>query len=104
METINKLQAYSMMKMSSGRMFTATFIKKNGEVRVLNGKTKVLKAIKGEGGKGLQYNPLQKLLLPVFDMQVARKLAESEQHKAWRSINLQTLEHLRINGCEYVVI
>lgn len=91
MNMINKLEAYAKMRTSSGKVFTATFIKKDGTVRNLNGRIGVKK---GVTGKGMRYKPLQKLLLPVYDM----------QKKAFRMINLDTMEHLKINGQEYMVI
>lgn len=105
MQKITKLEAYSKMKLSKGQAFTVDFIKKDGSIRKMNCKTNIKKLIKGEEGKGLQYNPLQKLLLPVVDLQELAKLRKEEgnEYRAWRSVNLQTVLHLKIDGREYMV-
>lgn len=106
MQTITKLEAYSKMKLSKGQAFTVDFIKKDGSIRKMNCKTNIKKLIKGDEGKGLQYNPLQKLLLPVVDLQELAKLRKEEgnEYRAWRSVNLQTVIHLKIDGREYIVV
>lgn len=106
MTRITRLEAYSKMKLSKGQAFTVDFIKKDGSMRKMNCKTNIKKLIKGEEGKGLQYNPLEKLLLPVVDLQELARLRKEgdNEYRAWRSINLQTVIHLKIEGKEYMVI
>ena len=106
LKRISKLEAYSMMKLSKGKAFTVDFIKKDGSTRKINCKTNIQKLIKGDEGKGLQYNPLKKLLLPVVDLQELARIRKEEDNefRAWRSISLETVYHLKINGEEYTVI
>ncbi len=105
MKTISRLEAYSMMKNSKGKAFTVDFVKKDGSNRKMNCKTNIKKLIKGAEGKGLQYNPLEKLLLPVVDLQELAKLRKEEdnEYRAWRSISLDTVFHLNINGKQFKV-
>ena len=73
-----------------GRVFSATFVKKDGTIRVMNCRRGVSK---GVTGVGLKFNPQDKQLLGVFDMQ-------KDQH---RFINLQTLSQIRAGGEVYEV-
>jgi len=69
----------------NGRIFSATFIKKDGTERRINARRGVSKGVKGQG---MSFDPASKGLLVVFDMQ---KLA-------YRMINLFTLKQINING------
>jgi hypothetical protein len=74
----------------NGKIFGATFIKKDGTIRVMNCRRGVSKDVTGVG---LKFNPQDKQLLGVFDMQ-------KNQH---RFINLQTLSQIRHGGQVYEV-
>ena len=87
---ISKVVATELINKSKGKIFTATFRKKNGELRVMNCRIGVSK---GVNGKGMNYNPSLKGLKPVFDM----------QKKEWRTINLESILQLNINKRNYVV-
>lgn len=67
------------------KIFTATFIKKDGTTRVMNCQLGVKKHLKGGEQK---FNPIEKNLLTVFDM----------QKKEYRMINISTLITLKANG------
>jgi hypothetical protein len=69
---------------SHNKIFTATFIKKDGSVRVMNCRRGVKKGVKGVG---MSYDPYQKNLLPVYDMQKG----------AFRMINISTIQELKSN-------
>ena len=76
---------------TNGQIFSAVFIKKDGEKRLMNCRTKVHKYVKGVG---LKFKPQDIGLMTVFDL-----------HKgAYRFINLKTLESLKIGGVEYIII
>ena len=75
-------------ELAGNNIFTATFVKKNGEVRVMNCRLNVKKHLKGGG---LKYDAKARNLLPVFDM----------QKEAYRMINISTLIELKINGEVY---
>jgi pyruvate/2-oxoglutarate/acetoin dehydrogenase E1 component len=87
---ISKVVATELINKSRGRIFTATFLKKNGELRAMNCRVGVNK---GVNGKGMNYNPSLKGLKPVFDM----------QSKQWRTINLESIVELSINKENYMV-
>lgn len=87
---INRLEAYVKMRATDGQIFTARFIKKDGTRRSINCRLGVIREVKG---KGMKYNPLQRLLLPVFDMQISE----------YRMINLNTMYSLIIDGIQYSV-
>ena len=76
------------VEQAGNSIFTATFVKKNGDVRVMNCRLNVKKHLKG--GE-LKYDAKARNLLPVFDM----------QKKEYRMINISTLTKLKINGQVY---
>lgn len=67
------------------KIFTATFVKKDGTTRVMNCQLGVKKYLKGGEQK---FNPIEKNLLTVFDMQKGE----------YRMINISTLITLKANG------
>ena len=74
-----------------GRIFSATFEKKDGSIRIINCRLKVQKGITG---KGLKFSPTEKSLIVVYDM-----------HKQdYRMINLNTLIEAQVNGQIYKFI
>ncbi len=73
---------------NKGQIFSAQFIKKNGEIRDMVCRLGVVKHLKG--GE-LKYDAKARNLLPVFDM----------QKKAYRMINISTLRQLKISGQVY---
>jgi hypothetical protein len=64
-------------------IFSVEFIKKDGSLRRMKCRLNVKKGVKGVG---MSYNPIDKGLLPVFDMD---KLA-------FRMININTITRLKI--------
>jgi len=75
-------------ELAKGQIFSAVFIKKNGDVRTMTCRLKVTKHLKG--GE-LAYDAESRGLLPVFDM----------NKQAYRTINVNTLVSLTINGQSY---
>lgn len=84
-------------KTKGGKIFTIEFTKRsNGENRVMNCRRGVQKGVKGVG---LKFNPEEKELLVVYDMQ---KLEEGKDEKgAFRMVNLSDLISLRMDGKHY---
>jgi len=70
---------------NDGRIFSATFVKKDGTIRTINCRRKVTK---GVTGKGLAFKPSDKGLMVVFDM----------VNDGFRMINLNTLIEAKVNG------
>lgn len=66
------------IKKTNGKIFSVTFVKKDGTIRKMTARLGVKKDIKGVG---LSFNPTAKQLVVVFDM----------QKRAYRMINLQTI-------------
>ncbi len=79
-----------LVKLIDSEIFTATFIKKSGELRTMNCRKHVKKHL--AGGK-LKYNAIERNLLPVFDM----------QKQAYRMINIETLQNIKARGKEYSI-
>ena len=67
--------------------FHVEFIKKDGSLRKMNCRLNVKK---GVNGKGMAYNPIEKGLLPVWDV----------QKNAFRMLNINTITKLKIKGEE----
>ena len=90
MKTITKETAKKYIYATNGKIFSAVFTKKDGERRLMNCRLKVKKYVKGVGRK---FEPSERGLIGVFDLQ-------KDQH---RFINLETLESLKIKGIEYTI-
>jgi len=85
---MNKEQLFK--EITSGKIFTAEFIKKDNSRRVINCRTNVKKFT---NGKGLNFDPIVRNLLPVYDLKV----------KDYRFINLSTLISVTIKGQKYFI-
>lgn len=87
---ISKDEAKQLIKDTKGKFFTVTFTKKDGSKRVMNARLGVKAYLKG--GE-LPYNPEDKGLLPVFDV----------QKREYRMININTISNLKIGSNDYEV-
>lgn len=90
LEVITPEQAVELIDNSKGKMFDITFQKKDGTIRRMNARTQVKK---GVTGAGLKFNPREKGLIPVFDV----------QKDGFRMINLSSLRSLRIDRKKYII-
>ena len=75
---------------TNGKIFSAIFIKKDGEKRRIVCRRGVSKYVTG---KGLGFNPATRSLIGVFDM----------HKKAYRFINTNTLEQITVQGKTYTI-
>ena len=76
-ETLEKIQT------AENTIFSCTFIKKDGSVRKMLCRLNVKK---GVNGVGMAYDPIEKGLIPVWDLQA----------NAFRIINMNTITSLKI--------
>jgi len=76
-------QTLAEIQKAENTIFSVTFTKKDGTVRTMVARLNVKKGVKGTG---MAYNPIEKGLLPVWDM----------QKNAFRMINLKTVTELKI--------
>jgi len=84
-------EAYEYIIQNKGKLFSVIFIKRtNNETRKMLCRLGVTKYLKGGD---LPYNPKEKNLLAVFDM----------QKKEYRMINFDTLLELKIKGQTYKI-
>lgn len=88
-ETAKQL-IFDTLKINNGQVFGVTFIKKDGSIRDMVARLGVKKHLKGGV---LNYNPADYNLIPVFDM----------QKKEYRSIQIDTITELKVNGQVYEV-
>ena len=90
MQTINKTKAKELIKESKGKIFAATFIKKDNTIRTLTSRTGKQYTPTGRAApyKAEDYN-----LIPLYDM----------RKKAFRMLNLKTLITLSINKNKYII-
>ena len=82
----NKMKAQTVKRLlRGGKIASVTFVKKNGETRIMNCRMGVSK---GVTGKGMKYSPEKKNMLTVFDM-----------HKnQYRIINASTITQVKCDG------
>ena len=90
MKEITRRKVLNLIKENKGSIFSVVFLKKNGEVRKMVCRFGVKKHLKGGS---LSFDPLQRALLVVFDM----------QKEAYRMINLETISQIQMKGVEYYV-
>ena len=77
------------LRNTEGKIFRVSFIKRTtGELRHLNGRLGVQKGVKGVG---MKYNPTERELLPVYDI----------QKKEFRMINLSGIKEVEFQGRVY---
>lgn len=88
--TITKTEAKEKIYSAGNKIFTVTFVKKDGTVRQMNCRLNVKKHLKG--GK-LAYNPKEYDLISCFDV----------QKKDYRMINCQNLLMLKIEKNEFKI-
>jgi hypothetical protein len=86
---INRDELVQKIKDTKGEFFTVTFIKKDGTTRTMNARLGVKRYLKG--GE-LPYDPTERGLLPVFDVQ------KSE----YRIVNIPTIISAKIENEEYI--
>ena len=99
MKTINKEQAKQLIHITNGKIFSSTFVKKDGTHRLLTGRLKVTKGLK-ENAKRRPYDPSKYSLVCVYDVALAKnKLIKNP----YRMINLNTLLTLSINKEKYLI-
>jgi hypothetical protein len=90
MQTINKTTAKKLIKESKGKIFSATFTKKDGSHRLMNAR---LKKYISKTGRKAPYKAENYDLIPIYDMKA----------EGWRSLNLNTLITLSINKQKYLI-
>jgi hypothetical protein len=89
--SIDTQQAKQLIKDTKGKIFTVTFIKRtDGSVRVMNARLGVKAYLKGGT---LPYNPEEKGLIPVFDI----------QKRSYRMISLDSILVLKTGNKEYEI-
>jgi hypothetical protein len=92
MKTITTDKAKELIRETNGQIFSSTFIKKNGQHRLLTGRLKVSKGLK-EDAKPRPYEPSKYNLICVYDM----------TKQGYRMININTLLTLSINKNNYKI-
>ena len=90
MKTIDRDTAKKYIYATNGKIFSAVFTKKDGEKRKMVCRQGVAKYVKGVG---LKFKPEERSLIGVFDM----------HKKAYRFINLETLEKIKVKGREFEI-
>ena len=89
---ITKEEAKKLIHVTNGKIFSSTFIKKDGSHRLLTGRLKVTKGLK-ENAKPRPYDPNKYNLICVYDM-----MAEG-----YRMLNINTITKLSINTNKYTI-
>ena len=92
MKTISTDRAKELIRETNGKIFSSTFIKKDGTHRLMTARLKVSKGLK-EDAKPRPYEPSKYNLICVYDM----------TKQGYRMINLNTLLTLSINKNNYKI-
>ena len=88
---INKDQAKELIKDSKGKIFAATFTKKDGTHRLMN--ARIGKQYASKTGRKAPYKAEEFNMMPLYDMRI----------KAFRMLNFNTLLTLSINKTKYTI-
>jgi hypothetical protein len=86
--------------LKNGTIYSVTFTKKDGSVRLMNSIKGTKRGVKGVG---LAFNPDAKGLIPVYDIQLARTNKENPD-KCWRMINVGTISKIVVANEVYNVV
>ena len=79
--------------LKNGTIYSVTFIKKDGSIRVMNS---IKGTRRGINGTGLRFDAEEKGLIPVYDLQIAKQNPNAPE-KAWRMINVNTIQTICVN-------
>ena len=90
MTRINRKKLLELIRENKSNIFSVVFLKKDGTIRRMICRLGVKKYV---NGKGLKYDPIERGLLGVFDM----------QKEAYRMVNLNTISNIKMKGVEYYV-
>jgi len=90
MKKISRKDILHLLEQNKGNVFSVVFLKKDGSIRHMTCRFGVKKHLKG--GE-LKFNPIERSLLVVFDM----------QKESYRMINLETISNINMKGVEYYV-
>ena len=92
MKTISTDKAKELIRETNGKIFSSTFVKKDGTHRLMTARLKVTKGLK-EDAKPRPYEPSKYNLVCVYDM----------TKQGYRMININTLLTLSINKNTYTI-
>lgn len=84
--------------LKGGTIYSVTFVKKDGSLRLMNS---IKGTHKGVTGEGLKYDADEKGLIPVYDLQLARK--GEPENRCWRSIRIATVQKICVDNEEFIV-
>ena len=90
MKRISRKDILHLLEQNKGSIFSVVFLKKDGSIRHMTCRFGVKKHLKGGN---LKFNPLDRSLLVVFDM----------QKESYRMINLETISNINMKGVDYYV-
>lgn len=90
MNTMSREEVREAIMNLNGKLFSVNFIKKDGSERKMLCRTGVKKGLKGEG---LAFDPIQKNLVSVWDMQAS----------GYRFIPVDRILSIKLQGEEYEI-
>lgn len=92
-------EALEILAKFNDKIVTVVFTKRTtGELRTLNG---ILNCSKYVNGKGMSYDPNERNLATIWDLQLGKTLPESSRNKAYRMLNLEAISEIRAGGDIY---
>lgn len=95
---MNQQVAGLIKAISKGKIFSVTYTKKDGSKRTICTMNGCHRGVKGEG---LKFDRKEKGVLPMYDLNVARKT--KNPYKSWRMVNVGTIQSIRFDGIELKV-
>jgi hypothetical protein len=99
-KTLTRLQAKELItSLKNGTIYSVKFVKKDGTERLMNS---IKGTSKGVKGVGLKFDAEERNLIPVYDIQLAKK-DPANPDKCWRMVNVETLLEVSVNHQTYKV-
>ena len=90
MKELSRFKALETITATKGKVFSCTFVKKDGATRKMIARLGVHKQLKGGQNGQRKHNSL----ITVYDMVIG----------AYRMVNLETLTNLKVSGNSYQVV
>ena len=93
MKVIPRTEVKSKIKgLKNGTIYSVTFVKKDGSLRVMNS---IKGTRKGVTGEGLKFDADSRGLIPVYDLQLAKN--GEPENKCWRMVNVETVQTITVD-------
>lgn len=90
---MSKQLAGLLKSIKRGKIFSVTYVKKDGTIRTIATMNGIRKGVTGEG---LKFDRIEKRVWPFYDLNIARRTGNP--YKSWRMVNIDTIQSIKFDG------